>query len=162
MARKRPGLVGWDDARLRRVTATDPEAWVGTILNTFSREAIDRADQRFNRVWRYGEIREAIRRELIRRGTSDVKAFQSASLRAWRGLHSLEGRGALRRTKAGYSLKERWGWAEMISDVAHELAGSRAKLSSEIIHGIPSGHTLRLSFESKFGRSVVLLLPIEG
>lgn len=162
MSRRRPELENWDDRRLRQITNSNPETWVGTVLNTFVPTKMRNGPLEKPRVWTFGEIREAIRRELVRRNHPEPKASHLASLRTLRGLKALREEDALDESPRGYSIRRRWYWAEAISDIAHDLADGRSKLSIEAVHLGPGAHSMTVSFRDKKGRCASATVPIEN
>lgn len=135
MARRRPELRDWDGSWLRQVTSTDPGTWVRAVLATPLVHALQdpqaiseglvskrwgslgRQARRtpFIRGMRWGEIREAIRRELERRSQalpsayrSDARISQDASLRTGRGISRLRTQRAIIETGGRYRLSPDW------------------------------------------------------
>ena len=143
MSRRRPDLVGWDGSVLADLDTTDAKEWVTTVLTNARR--IERT-----RTWTFGEIREAIRRELERRAETP-NALNLARVRTQRGLAALREAGLIQKSGSGYRFPKRQRYAELIADMVRQAGKSRARLSVEPkFECLPDGsHTV--SFTITFG-----------
>jgi hypothetical protein len=125
MARPRPNLPEWNNESLRPMKGATPQVWVSAVLSSLTLEKRDIGQSRLVRPGRlgrwysartFGEVREAIRRELERRGSTPSQASALASLRTARGLKDLEAAGAVVRRNGSYRLREEWVWGELSRD----------------------------------------------
>jgi hypothetical protein len=96
MARRRPELSGWDNSVLKELESADSTEWVLMVLTT-GKDVLGKV-----RAWSFGEIREAVRREIERRGTVPEKARNLAGVRTMRGLASLEREGVVAKRGGRY------------------------------------------------------------
>ena len=130
MARPRPELAGWAGERLQTLEGSSPREWVSTVLSTLWVSEADVSSGRLARwykSWTFGQVREAIRREIERRGATPSRAASLASLRAARGLKELEAEGAVLRRRGAYRLTEALLWANASCDAIRMCAESLNK-----------------------------------
>jgi hypothetical protein len=158
MARRRPDLRGWDDSRLREVGTADPRDWVGTVLNALTTDSTELGGGpagRFHRSWGWGEIREAIRRELVRRGRDEEKAAKYSQILTDRGLKALRDEDALVRRGGRYRLMEEWAFGELARGVIRQgvraVRARKAGFRVRMEHLRGAGHQMTIEFVPRRG-----------
>lgn len=157
MSRKRPTLKDWNAHLLHDLDTSDPEHWVGTVLGALPRET----DRKWPK-WRFGEIREAIRRELTRRGMEPGRAEHLAHTRTSRGIHALREQGALTASESGYRLRLKWAMARAIRETVHRMVLGEipSTFRLEPFHLPEGGHGVRLRFSSRQGYEITAAFPV--
>ena len=127
MARPRPGLPGWNESTLHGVESTDPGDWVLDVLT----DGLSIGPGR-TRSWSFGEIREAIRREVESRTHDEVRANKTASIRTWRGLSDLKERGLVSERGGRYRVPLNVRFTEMNVQLLRSAVEQGVRIRMEI------------------------------
>jgi len=141
MSRPRPKLDNWDRSLLAALGSSDPREWVETVLT--NAKEVRRA-----RSWSFGEIREAIRLEIERRGGS-LNPANAAHVRTQRGLAALREDGLVIKQGAKYRFPKRFRYSEMIASIVRDFARQRAPLRVkwDPVHLADGNHAAILNVE---------------
>ena len=153
MGRPPPDLAWWRDSYLSYLKTTDAAEWVGAVL-AFT--PVDSPDAK-RRWWTFGEIREAIRKELVHREPSQPEsAYQLADKRTSKGVKVLEAQGSLMHRGKRYAIRRRWFYAQNLRKLASTIASGTPMFGSKRPRGSISYRSSWFKFEYQKGTVVFL------